>query len=461
MTGAPVRESRWQTLALSGWGRYPLETCDVYRPERRDELLDIVAHAPQGSLLARGLGRSYGDAALNQAGGVILTERMGRLLSFDSETGVLRCEAAVSLAEVIDVFLPRGFFFPVTPGTKFISIGGAIAADVHGKNHHRDGSIASLVLDFELLTAAGEILHCSREQNVDAFWATLGGMGLTGVVLEASLQLRPVETAYLVVEYERARDLETTLARIEDDKDDAYTVAWIDCLARGRSLGRSVLMRANPATLEDLPEKRRAEPRAWRRLRRPSVPFLLPSATLNSLTMRLFNEAFYLAHGPRRVVTDYDRFFYPLDAIGHWNRAYGSRGVLQYQLQLPAETSSQGLSEVLETLAHQRRASFLSVLKSFGPQSDGLLSFPRPGQTLSLDLPFTGPDVLAVLDELDRIVVRHGGRVYLAKDARVAPDLFAQMYPRLGRFREIKARLDPEQRFASSLARRVGLVAPE
>lgn len=450
---------RSQSRRLAGWGNFPVEECDVYRPEGVADLAAVVTSAPQAGVLARGLGRSYGDAALNGGGALILQERLNRLLAFDADTGVLECEAGVSMAEILKVFLPRGYFFPVMPGTKFITIGGAIAADVHGKNHHRDGSMSAFVLDFRLLTASGDIVRCSREENPDLFRATMGGMGLTGIVLDARIRMRRVETAYLDVDYEKVGDLDRALERFRDsDAGYAYTVAWIDQLARGRSLGRSVLMRANPAPLEGLPPALGRSPLRAARGSRLSVPFMLPNWTLNSLSMGLFNTAFYRSRRSGRAVAGYDDYFCPLDWIRSWNRIYGSRGVLQYQCVIPPEGSRRGLTRILEALSGARRPSFLAVLKAFGPESDGLLSFPRPGHTLSLDFPHTGDDLLEDLRRLDRIVLEHGGRIYLAKDACLDPEVFAQMYPGLKRFRSIKAEVDPRGRLTSSLARRLRIV---
>lgn len=450
---------RCASAELAGWGRFPIETCDVYRPEHMDELAAIVGRAPQASLIARGLGRSYGDASLNGGAGVVLARAFDRMLAFDSETGVLHCEAAVSLADIIQHLLPRGFFFPVTPGTKYITVGGAIAADVHGKNHHRSGSMSAFVLDFDLLTGKGEVLRCSREEHADVFWATVGGMGLTGVILGARLQLRRVETAYMRTSTERATDLDDVLQRMEarDDQYD-YAVAWIDCLGRGGTLGRSVLHHANHLGRGELPESLRAAPLVTPRKRGLAVPFTLPNATLNAFTTRAINEVYYRAHPTREAVVDCDRFFYILDVVQHWNRGYGRRGVLQYQALLPPDTSRAGLIALLEKLSASRRASFLAVLKSCGAASGGLLSFPRPGFTLALDLPNTGSDAHALLAELDAIVLRNGGSVYLAKDACLDAETFRAMYPGLERFRAVKAAIDPEQRFSSSLARRLEIV---
>jgi decaprenylphospho-beta-D-ribofuranose 2-oxidase len=450
-----------QSTDLAGWGRYPVEHCDVYRPERIGELAELVGHAPQSSLIPRGLGRSYGDAALNGGGGVLQSDRLDRMLAFDSATGILVCEAAVSLADILETFLPRGFFFPVTPGTKFVTVGGAIASDVHGKNHHRSGSMATSVLGFRLLTARGEILECSRQENVDAFWATLGGMGLTGFVLDARLRLERVPSAWMRVDFEKAPHLDAVLERCAaSDRDYAYGVAWIDCVARGASLGRSVLMRADHAEATELPSRGRESPFQTPNRFEPSVPFVLPNATLNSLSVRVFNSLFYGLHGVGRHVVDCGRYFYPLDAVHHWSRIYGRRGMIQYQLALPPETSRRGLIEVLEELSSARRSSFLAVLKSFGPSSGGLLSFPRPGFTLALDLPYTGEDLIRTVRRMDEIVLRHGGRIYLAKDSTLGPDHFAEMYPELRQFREIKAELDPDERFASSQSRRLGITQP-
>jgi len=452
--GAGVRAARIE--ALSGWGLHPVETCRVHRPESLEALQELVADTGT-RLIPRGLGRSYGDAALNPEG-VVLARRLDALLDFDAETRLLRCQAGASLAEILEVFLPRGFCFPVTPGTRHITVGGAIAADVHGKNHHRSGSTAASLEDFRLLLASGEIVSCSRQQNPDLFWATLGGMGLTGVVVEARLRMRPVETAYMQVEVCRARDLDHLLALSEADADYEYGVAWIDCLARGRSLGRAVLLRANHATRADLSGAAAAAPFRAPVGLRPRVPFRLPSFTLNAWSVRAFNEAYFRAQREGSKLQACERYFYPLDRVAGWNLVYGRRGLLQYQVWLPFATAREGLVELLEAFSDARRASFLAVLKSFGPASDGLLSFPGPGITLSLDLPHTGADLVALLQRLDRGVARRGGRVYLAKDACLERERFFEMYPGAARFRDVKAKVDPECRFVSSLARRLGLV---
>lgn len=452
---------RFREQSLAGWGNMAAERSRVYRPERLDDLRGTIenwdaAQDCRRTVISRGLGRAYGDAAIN-AGGIISHLRLNRFLAFDPEQGIIECEAGVSFDELLRVALPRGFFPSVTPGTKHITVGGAIAADVHGKNHHVDGSFAHCLLDFRLLTASGEMLRCSRTENAPAFWATLGGMGLTGAIVDARFHLRPVTSAYLAVDYERTADLDATLESFaQGDARYQYSVAWIDCLARGRSLGRSVLMRGNHTPAEELPETA-GRPLALRRRRSKHVPCFLPNCVLNSWSVQAFNAVYYRRHGDRRAVVDYDSFFYPLDAVEHWNRIYGRRGFLQYQAVFPTASSRAGLIGVLEALAASRQASFLAVLKTFGAANQGLLSFPLAGATLAVDLPNTGPAVRALLNDLDTIVIQHGGRVYLAKDVRLPRQTFEAMYPRADEFRRVKAELDPNGRFDSALARRIGL----
>lgn len=445
------------TAPLSGWGRFPVERCNVYRPESRGQLAGILASGAQTSFISHGLGRSYGDAALNKDGGVIRHTRLNRFLAFDTQTGVLECEAGASLDEILEYFLPRGFFLSVTPGTRFVTVGGAIAADVHGKNHHQDGTFGNFVLDFNLLTPEGEIIRCSPETNSGVFWATLGGMGLTGAILSARIKLRPVESAYVLVDYHKAGNLEDALGRMtESDLQYQYSVAWIDCLATGRHMGRSVLMRGNHAKASELPASIR-KPLAAPRLLRWTFPFDLPSMALNRFTVGAFNALYYGIHrDAARQVVDYEKFFYPLDAVYHWNRMYGRRGFVQYQIALPLEGGIEGLKEVLGRLARSRRASFLAVLKRFGEPNPGLLSFPIRGYTLALDLP-VAKGLTELLHGLDRVVLDHGGRIYLAKDAVMTAESFAAMYPKLHEFREVKARLDPRRRLSSSMARRLSI----
>ncbi|HEX7377990.1 MAG TPA: FAD-binding oxidoreductase [Pirellulales bacterium] len=453
---------RFRTENITGWGNLAAVRAPVFRPDRIGDLRRTVAEN-RGTLISRGLGRSYGDAAVN-AGGVLSHVCLNRFLAFDEAQGIVECEAGVTFDELIRVSLERGFFPAVTPGTRHITVGGAIAADVHGKNHHVDGSFAQCLLDFRLLTAGGEVLRCSRQENSHIFWATLGGMGLTGAIVDARFRLRPVASAFLTVDYQRTANLDQSLEAFSaGDAGYNYSVAWIDCLARGRSLGRSVLMRGNHAAASELRSVGIAHheiavgnahptPR-----RRKSVPCFLPNFVLNPWSARAFNSLYYHGHRDERALVDYDSFFYPLDAVSNWNRIYGRRGFLQYQAALPADASRLGLIALLEAISSSRQASFLAVLKTFGPANAGWLSFPLAGSTLAVDFPNTGPALAQLLDTLDEIVIAHGGRVYLAKDARMSRESFDIMYPGADEFRNLKAALDPTGRFSSHLARRLGL----
>jgi len=444
------------TQQLSGWGRTPVTECAVYRPESLRAMEAVVASHEHPNLIARGLGRSYGDAALNGDGAVVLATRLNRMLSFDADAGIVICEGGVGLNELVDALLPKGWFLPVTPGTKFVTVGGAIANDVHGKNHHRDGVFSNFISWFDLLLADGSVLRCSREENADAFWATIGGAGLTGIILTVELSLLRVESAYMKIDFKQCKDFDDVLASMaESDERYRYSVSWVDVLARGARLGRSFLANADHASLADLP-KNIQQPLVTHPARKLAVPFEFPSWAINPLSIRIFNEATYRTHPSRegRIVS-YDSYFYPLDRIHNWNRVYGKRGFTQYQAVFPTD-QVEGIREMLEKLSASSLGSYLSVLKRMGPQGDGYLSFPFEGYTLTLDLPFRkGTEPL--FDELDRLVLNRGGRLYLAKDVTTKAEVFQAMYPRLDAFREIKTKLDPNGRFSSRQSRRLGI----
>ncbi len=431
-----------------------MEQCEQFRPERYREL---AAEYPL-PLIARGQGRSYGDASLNGDGSVVLTERLQRLREFDEKKGTLRVEAGTTMADIVSSFLPRGWFPLITPGTKYVSIGGCVAADVHGKNHHHDGSFSSAIKSLELHTA-GETLQCSARKNSDAFWATTGGMGLTGIIGEVTLKMRPVETAYIRASNQAAGNLEQAFRKFEEVAEHPYSLAWIDLQARGAKRGRSVVMLGAHATLDDLNRRQRHAPLKTEFRSQRNVPLDMPQWLLNGFTVGAFNELYYRVAGGRGgdFIVDYDSFFYPLDALGNWNRLYGKRGFVQYQCVIPTDRAYDGLGKLLEKLHNSRHASFLGVLKKMGAQGKGLLSFPMPGYTLAIDLPFAGERTLRLLNELDEVVLEYGGRIYLAKDARLTAESLPLMYPRLTEFLEIKRKLDPEQRFVSNMARRLSL----
>lgn len=446
------------TKEIYAWGKYPKETCHVYRPEQPEEVKSILGSREQEHWIAYGLGRSYGDAPLNRGHGVIQTERLNHMLEFDADTGLLTCEAGVSLDEIIEVFLPRGYFLPVTPGTKYVTVGGAIANDIHGKNHHVDGCFSEFVHSFMLLTASGDVIRCSREENRDLFYATVGGIGLTGVILTATIQLIRVETAYMNVTYEKARNLDEALELfIQNDRNYKYSVAWIDCLAKGDYLGRSVLMRGNHAQKADLPHMIK-DPLSFKQKQKWAVPFDFPSFTLNSYSVKAFNQVYYSSYQNSTKLVDMTSFFHPLDSIMDWNRLYGGNGFVQYQAVFPEDQRpEEGLRTLLTRLSDARVSSFLAVLKSSGPANEGLLSFPMKGYTLALDIPIKGPALFRFLRELDEIVLAHGGRVYLAKDSTLEPEVFQRMYPRWRDMVNLKKDIDPHGVFSSSMSRRLGL----
>jgi FAD/FMN-containing dehydrogenase len=419
----------------------------MVRPERYSDLEGLCG------ALARGLGRSYGDASLRQDGTLCSMLRLNRMLAFDPESGLLVAEAGVSLAEIASSFLSRGWFLPVTPGTKFVTLGGAVAADVHGKNHHLDGSISRHVPWLDVFTPAEGLKRCGPDQDPDLFWATVGGLGLTGIIGTVALRLLRVPGPWLEVVHHPARDLDQILEQLADPALDApYSVAWIDCLAKGLHLGRSVLMlgRHVEGTGEASP---------FPVIPRFELPINLPAFCLGSFNVRLFNAVYYWmnARKVRPFRSALDPFFYPLDAVGHWNRAYGSRGFVQYQCVLPEDETREGMRRILETISSAGAASFLAVLKKLGGQGGGFLSFPRPGFTLALDMPFRGEATLALLRHLDQLVLQYGGRVNLCKDAHLGREAFQAMYPRLDRWLAVKRRVDPEGLLSSSLSRRLGL----
>jgi FAD/FMN-containing dehydrogenase len=433
--------------APQSWGRYPR-----VRPERvvpvywREEMPDLAAF--KQPVLPYAYGRSYGDSCLNEGGVVLDVSNLKRFIAFDEEKGVLSCEAGVSFAEVLALVVPRGWFLPVTPGTKFVSVGGAIANDVHGKNHHKAGTFGCHVTQFALLRSDGQCLICSPEQNSELFRATIGGLGLTGVILWAEFRLKPIANAAIVIDSIRYSSLEEFRAITDaSDEDFEYTVAWVDCLAGGKEVGRGLFMRGNHApagenTLDKAPKKMSLP-----------VPLDCPSFLMNTATIKAFNTFYYHAQLSKHVhkVVHYNPFFYPLDAILHWNRVYGKRGFFQYQCVVPFEHGYEVMHEIMLRIARSGEGSFVTVLKKFGHvASPGMLSFPRPGLTLALDFPNNGRHSLRLFDSLDELVRGSGGVLYPAKDARMPAEDFQSYYPQ---WREFERYIDPH--FSSSFWRRV------
>ncbi|GAA4539452.1 FAD-binding protein [Streptomyces collinus] len=442
---------------VTGWGRTAPTGAWLIRPRTYEEAAAAVRGCGARGGIPRGLGRAYGDAAQNAGGSVLDMTALDRVHAIDADGGTVLCDAGVSLHRLMEVLLPLGWFVPVTPGTRYVTVGGAIGADIHGKNHHVSGSFARHVLALELLTADGEIRTVIP--GTPLFDATAGGMGLTGVILTATIRLQPVETSLMSVDTERATDLDDLMARLAaTDHRYRYSVAWIDLLARGAATGRAVLTRGDHAPLDALPARLRRDPLAFRTSRLPATPAILPEGLLSRTTVGLFNELWY-RKAPRTRTGRLQRisgFFHPLDGVPHWNRVYGRGGFVQYQFVV-GHGREDALRRIVRRISERRCPSFLAVLKRFGEADPGWLSFPVPGWTLALDIPAGLPGLGAFLDELDEEVAAAGGRVYLAKDARLRPELLAAMYPRLDDFRELRAELDPRGVFVSDLARRLSL----
>jgi decaprenylphospho-beta-D-ribofuranose 2-oxidase len=440
---------------ISGWGRYPVVDTEIVSPRTMEAARLATARGER--IVARGNGRAYGDAGIG-AQKTISMRALDRIRTFDPDTGQVTVEAGILLADIIDTFLPRGFFPHVVPGTRFITVGGAIAADVHGKNHHRNGGFGDHVESLVLATAGGDLIRTSRDEHPDLFAATVGGMGLTGTILEATLWLQLVETGWIRQRTVVARDLGATIAALDDGDSATYSVAWLDCLAKGRELGRSLVFLGEHAHLNELDGNAAAN--RFPIIGKPhfSMPFDAPRLALNRWTVGAFNEAYFKlgarSAGNVKLVPAYP-YFFPLDGIGAWNRIYGRQGFVQHQCVLPVENAASVLSDILERITARGDASFLTVLKKLGSAS-GLLSFPFPGYTLALDFPLT-PDLLYFLEELDQLVVAAGGRLYLAKDARQSRATFEVGYSELGRFREIRRSVDAHGRIKSRLAERLGI----
>lgn len=427
---------------LTSFNHYPLTTCTLKRPERYRELTQLTQ-----TTIARGQGRSYGDAALNENGLVILTERLNRFAEFDPINGTITAEAGITLSEILQLIIPHGWFLPVTPGTQTVSLGGCVAADVHGKNHHRLGSMGNHVLWLELITADGTGIRCSTKQNAHIYWATVGGMGLTGIIGMVSLKLIRIQSTQLSVTHHATQTFEQTFEYLSDPNlDDEYSVAWLDSF----NIGRSIIMTAHHE-IETKPHLNFQPKKLF------SIPFNCPQFLLNKTSLKLFNQLYYQRQKQKTssFQNSLQNYFYPLDSIQNWNRLYGKRGFVQYQCVLPTKQALQGTQKILETLTRSRYPAFLGVLKRFGKENLGLLTFPMTGFTLALDIPILDKGLFAVLDQLDEQVIQYGGRVYLAKDARMQADTFRAMYPKYNEWLTIKNKLDPNNVFSSSLSRRL------
>ncbi|WP_343307505.1 FAD-binding oxidoreductase [Chitinophaga niabensis] len=439
---------------LSNWGNYPILDCDESSFTQEEQLTQYVN--THDHIIARGNGRCYGDASLGEHS--ISTLRYDKVLQFDTENGIFECQAGITLDQVLAITVPRGWFLPVTPGTKFITIGGAVASDVHGKNHHAEGSFSNHVITMDVLTGVG-FMSCSPENNPDLFWATCGGMGLTGIITKVQFRLKKIETAYIRQKQIKAENLDEIIRLFDEYKDYTYSMAWIDCLKKGKNFGRSILIVGEHATKEELSDKQKAAPLLLPDKLKLTIPFNLPSFVLNNFTVKAFNMLYYAKNYKKEMngVVPYEPFFYPLDAIHHWNRGYGKQGFVQYQFVLPIDRK-EGLAAIMHRISDKGWGSFLAVLKVFGKQDD-LISFPMEGYTLALDFPVR-KGLFPFLDELDALVLEYGGKLYLSKDARMQQEVFWKSYPNAERFANIINTYNPVGKFRSVQSDRLLITKP-
>lgn len=406
---------------ITNWGLYPIIDAEMKSGETLREVRNFLMENKE--VITRGNGRSYGDAALSDA--IFSTKRLNKFISFDRIEGVLECESGVLLSDILEISVPQGYFLNVTPGTKFISVGGAIASDVHGKNHHAEGCFSEYVISFQLMKANGEVIQCSRQENEEVFWATIGGMGLTGIILSAKIKLKNIESSYIRQESIKAENLDEIFQLFDESEDWTYTVAWIDCLQKGKNIGRSILMRGEHALRDELPASLKKEPLKVKKKNALSVPFYFPSFVLNSLSIKVFNWLYYRKQSKKEVknFVHYEPFFYPLDVIHQWNKIYGKKGFIQYQMVIPKERGKEGMKKILETIAKSGNGSFLAVLKLFGKNNpQAYNSFPIEGYTLALDFKVNNK-LPKLVSDLDKVVEEFGGRIYLTKDAMSKPSL--------------------------------------
>ncbi len=407
-------------MMISGWGRFPKKDARITPMPHSSQSTELSALLDTGSVIARGLGRSYGDSAL--ADTCIDSTHYNHYISFDESSGLLTCTSGVTLKDIIDTFLPRGWFLAVVPGTQYVTVGGAIASDVHGKNHHRDGCFSRYVKQIELCLDNDHHILCSEEENTELFHATCGGMGLTGIIRSASIQLRRVDSAFIDETVVKTRDLTETIERFEEHASSTYSVAWIDCLAQRQKLGRSIISLGEHSANESLnhPQQRQLH-----------TPFDFPNFALNKFSIKCFNELYY-HKAPSRDITRQQplkSYFFPLDTVTDWNRIYGTRGFCQFQCAVPKAEGAQAIKKLLSVISNNQSASFLAVLKSLGAANHNPLSFPLEGYTLALDFSAT-PENIKLLQQLNTMTADLGGRVYLTKDSTLSPELFQKMYPR-------------------------------
>lgn len=452
MTDSPL-DPRPQEHTLTGWGRTAPSGATVLTALSLGDIQDTICHATDRGVLARGMGRSYGDAA-QSGGGTLLDLSAMTHVDLDRSRGVVTVGAGVSLDHLLRLIVPAGFFVPVTPGTRMVSIGGAIAADVHGKSHHVEGTFGSHVSSVTLVDGLGELRVLTPQTTPDEFWATVGGMGLTGVITQATFDLVPITSSLLTVDTERGNDLDDVMSRlVERDDHYRYSVAWIDSVSPS---GRGVITRGDHASIDELSAAAARDPLGYDPKVIATAPPFVPGFLLNKLSARVFNEGWFRKSPRSRQgeLQSIGAFFHPLDGVQEWNRVYGSAGFLQYQFVVP-DAAAHLVAATLQKLRDVGAPSYLTVLKRFGAANPAPLSFPQPGWTLAADVPARIPGLAAALNEMDELVLAAGGRLYLAKDSRMSPEMMSASYPRLPEWRAVRERMDPEHRFTSDLARRL------
>lgn len=436
---------------VANWGNYPYSESYFNEFHNSAEAEEYLGQNP--TLILRGAGLSYGDASLSK--NILSSQRFNRILTFDPQLGVITAECGATLDEILKVIVPQGWFLPVTPGTKFITVGGAVAGDVHGKNHHSEGSFCRYVTKLTVMLANGEMQVCDRDNNSLLFKTICGGLGLSAAILTVQFRLKAIESSFIKQENIIVNNLDEMLAKLQDFESSTYSVSWIDCLAKGKSLGRGVIMLGEHAMAEEVRGNKKL---LTHRQPRFNVPFFFPSFLLNSTSVRAFNFLVFNKYklSAKKSFVHYDPYFYPLDFVRNWNKLYGKRGFLQYQFVIPFQGANQGLRLILNEISKSGLASFLAVLKALG-EGESTLSFPMQGFTLALDFPITDK-IFPFLDKLDKMVVDLGGRIYLVKDARMTPETYRKGYPNADIFRENVIRFDPTHKFTSLLSQRLEMI---
>tara|TARA_B100000686_G_C16802272_1_gene987008 strand:+ start:3693 stop:5063 length:1371 start_codon:yes stop_codon:yes gene_type:complete len=446
---------------LTGWGHFPTSVSKILRPERSYEIDQLVECLKDSNIIARGSGLAYGDAAINNNEFVLLTEYVNNILSFDPINGTITCQGGVKLEDILSVTIPKGWFLPVTPGTARATVGGCMACDVHGKNHHTSfGSFANNVLSVGMLTGTGEHIECSPYHNSDIFWATAGGIGLTGIILEITIQLIHIETTQVLTKHICTESLEETLSVLTGNNHYAYSVAWVDSTSRGKNLGKGVVMLGEHESMSKEDTSDNNDEIYWTKFNRAHLPVRFPEIFLNKYSSLLFNNYVYWSskrRNYREVSVNLSKYFYQLDRVDNWYKLYGKKGFIEYQIVVPENNAFEIFRTILEKLKEGHFVSLLTSIKRMGKSNNGFISFPMEGYALSIDVPKRNNAILALLNHFDKLVIGAGGRVYLAKDSRLNKESFLAMYPRVTEWIEIIDSVNPNRLFSSDMSRRLGI----